>query len=113
MKRQEQLEVTKSSGNVFADLGISNSEEYLAKAELAYQINSIIERRKLKQQTAAKLLGIDQPKISALANGRLDGFSIERLFKFLANLNQDIDIVIKPQGKNQPAPHIQVVYAAV
>ncbi|MFH1831723.1 MAG: helix-turn-helix transcriptional regulator, partial [bacterium] len=75
-----------SSGNVFADLGLPNPEEALAKAELARQINFVIKKQKLTQKEAALLLGIDQPKISALISGRLSGFSLERLFRFLNEL---------------------------
>ena len=88
------ITIEESSGNVFADLGLPHPEEYLVKAKLAIQINKLIKQRKLNQANAAKLLKIDQPKISALSRGRLAGFSVERLFKLLAILNQDIDIVI-------------------
>ena len=90
------LEYETSSGNVFADLGIENPEEALLKAELALQINEIISRKKLTQKSAAAVLGVDQPKISALMNGKLSGFSIERLFRFLNDLGQDITINIQP-----------------
>ena len=73
---------TVSSGNVFADMGLPNPEELLAKADLAIQISRIIEERGLTQAQAAELLAIDQPKISALVRGRLEGFSIERLTRF-------------------------------
>ena len=65
----DKLERAKSSGNVFSDLGLPNSERYLAKVELAHQINSIIKERGLKQIKAAETLGIDQPKISDLSWG--------------------------------------------
>ena len=94
-KSDEKLEITKSSGNVFADLGLPNPEKHLAKVELAYQINSIIEKRGLKQVEAAKILGIDQPKVSALSCGQLDNFSIERLIGFLNKLDRDVEIVVK------------------
>ena len=86
---------TESSGNVYEDLGFVDTEERLAKAKLAMCIGGIIDKRKLTQIEAAKILDINQPKISALVNGRLSGFSIERLFHFLLLLNQDIDVVIK------------------
>ncbi len=100
----EKLEITKSSGNVFADLGVPHPEKHLAKAELAHQINKIIEDRGLKQSAAAEILGLDQPKISALHCGRLDDFSIERLIGFLNRLDHDVKIVIKmkpPYRKDQ------------
>ena len=79
-----------SSGNVFSDLELPDSQEMLTKAELARQINHLIEQKKLTQSAAAKLLEIDQPKISALSKGKLSGFSLERLFRFLTILGQPI-----------------------
>jgi predicted XRE-type DNA-binding protein len=85
----------KSSGNVFADLGLPDAEERLAKAELARQIDHIIKKKRLTQERAAKILGISQPKVSALLHGKLAGFSMDRLLKFLMALDQDIEIRIK------------------
>ncbi len=85
-----------SSGNVFADLGLKNPDELLAKAEIVQRICDIIGERKLTQTKAARLLGIDQPKISALMRGKLDGFSLDRLFRFLNALGRDVEIVIRP-----------------
>jgi len=81
---------------VFADLGLKDPEELLAKAELVHRIRTIIAERKLTQSRAAKLLGIDQPKISALMRGKLDGFSTDRLFRFLNALGSDVEIIIRP-----------------
>ncbi len=64
-----------------------NPEEALAKAELANKITVLIEDRGLTQVQTAKLLGIDQPKVSALIRGRLSGFSLERLMRFLLMLS--------------------------
>lgn len=85
----------KSSGNVFADLGLPDAEERLAKAELARQIECLIKKKRLTQARAATILGISQPKISALLHGKLAGFSMDRLLKFLMALDQDIEIRIK------------------
>jgi predicted XRE-type DNA-binding protein len=68
-----------SSGNVFADLGLPDSELMLAKAGLAYQINAIVKDKGLTQKEAAELLGVDQPKISALSRGKLQDFALETL----------------------------------
>lgn len=83
------------SGNVFADLGVPNPEEALAKAELASKIANLIRDRRLTQAKAAKLLGIDQPKVSNLLRGHLTGFSIERLLRFLLLLGQDVRITVE------------------
>ncbi len=85
----------KSSGNVFADLGLPDAEERLAKAELARKIEHVIKKKRLTQEQAAKILSVSQPKISALLNGKLAGFSMDRLLKFLMALDQDIEIRVK------------------
>lgn len=85
-----------SSGNVFADLNIPEPSLYIAKAQLAHQICEVIKERKLTQVEAAEILGINQPKVSALTRGNLDGFSSDRLFKFLNLLDRDIEITIRP-----------------
>ena len=95
--------VKPSSGNVFADLGLDHPEELNAKARIAYRICQLLEGRNLTQMEAATLLGVDQPKVSALMHGRLDGFSSDRLFRFLTALNQDVEIVIKKAPKKAPA----------
>jgi predicted XRE-type DNA-binding protein len=90
----EEIEVHSSSGNVFADLGLPNPDELLVKAELVHRINELIEERQLTQNEAAKVLGVDQPKISALMRGKLSGFSTERLFRFLNALGNNVEIRI-------------------
>lgn len=78
----ELAEHTVSSGNVFADLGLLEADELLAKADLAIRISGIIDECEFTQAEAAEILGIDQPKVSALVRGRLDSFSIKRLTGF-------------------------------
>jgi predicted XRE-type DNA-binding protein len=96
-----------SSGNVFKDLGLENPEELLAKARLASRISDIIKKRKLTQKKAAILLGVDQPKISALVNGRLTGFSTERLMRFVMLLGRNVKIVIEKKAMTKG--HLAVV----
>lgn len=82
-KHEPDIPVTPGSGNVFADLGFAEPEEELTKAELASHIRQVIQRRKLTQVAAAALMGIDQPKVSALLNGRLANVSTDRLMRLL------------------------------
>jgi predicted XRE-type DNA-binding protein len=82
-----------------ADLGFADADERQTKARLALAINRILEKRRLSQTQAAQRLGIDQPKISALANYRLEGFSVERPMHFLNALWRDVEIIIR----NKPA----------
>jgi len=83
------------SGNVFADLGIPRAEEALAKARLAESIADTIQRRGLLQAEAGRMFGVDQPKVSRIINGRLDGFSQDRLMRFLRILGDDVEITIR------------------
>lgn len=90
------------SDNIFADLGLTNSVEQLEKAELASAIAQLLRQRQLTQKSAASLLNIDQPKVSALVRGRLDGFSVERLIGFLRALDQNVRIVVTPRPSRRP-----------
>ena len=95
-------------GNVFADLGRQRPAEALAKTELARKIGTIIKRRGLTQSAAAELLEIDQPKVSALTRGRLSGFSLDRLVRFLVLLGSDVEIVVKPRARTAGRARVMV-----
>jgi predicted XRE-type DNA-binding protein len=101
--------VVRSSGNVFADLGVPKAGEKQTKVRLALAIQQIILARRLSQNAAALLLGINQPKISALVNYRLDGFSVERLMYFLNMLDRDIEIMIRKKPRSRKAARIVVM----
>ena len=103
--------ITRGSGNVFADLGYADADERQTKLRLAYAINSVIARKRLTQASTAAKLGVNQPKISALANYKLDGFSVERLMTFLTALDQDVEIVIKKKARSRGEGRISVVAA--
>ena len=92
------IEYTESTGNVFADLGIPNPEEALAKAEIGIKLHDIIKSKKLTQAKAAKILKISQPKVSLLLRGYLKDFSLERMLRFLNDLGQDVYISIVPSS---------------
>jgi predicted XRE-type DNA-binding protein len=103
--------ITRGTANVFADLGYADADERQTKLRLAHAINGVIARRRLSQATAAATLGVNQPKVSALANYKLDGFSVERLMTFLTALDQDVEIVIKKKPRSRTAARISVVAA--
>jgi len=105
---KRRIEHERSSGNVFADLGLPGAEDRLAKAELAREIGAILERRKLTQTQAARVLGVDQPKISALLRGQLSGFSLERLIRFLNLLGRDVQIVVRPKSSRRERASLRV-----
>jgi len=108
-RREIEIPVIASSGNVFADMGLPEPEEELTKAQLASHIRQIIKRRRLTQAAAAAVMGIDQPKVSALLNGRLANFSSARLMRLLTALGQDVDITIKDKPRNRTQGRIRVV----
>ncbi len=105
----EEIKVQPSSGNVFADLGLVNSDELWIKAELVRQISNLIDAKNLTQTEAAKLLGIDQPKVSALLNGKLSGFSTDRLFRFLNALGSDVEIRVTPKPRLESQAQTRIV----
>jgi len=108
----EEVAVTAGSGNVFADLGFDEPEEELTKAQLASHIRRIVKRRRLTQIAAARVMGIDQPKVSALLNGRLANFSSERLMRLLTALGRDVEITVRAAPRDRARGRIRVVEAA-
>ena len=108
-KREARIPVTSGSGNVFADIGLPEPEEELTKAQLASCIRQIIKQRRLTQIAAGAIMGIDQPKVSSLLNGRLANFSSDRLMRLLTALGQDVEITIKTKPRNRAHGRIRVV----
>jgi predicted XRE-type DNA-binding protein len=89
-------DIERGTGNVFADLGLPDASERQTKTRLALALNRIIKDQGLKQIDAARLLGVPQPKVSALVNYRLDGFSVEKLMDFIVALGRDVEIIVRP-----------------
>jgi predicted XRE-type DNA-binding protein len=102
-----EAEIESGSANVFADLGMPDAVARQTKTRLALEINTILKSKKLRQVAVGTLLGIPQSKVSALANYRLDGFSVERLMSFLTMLDQDVEIVIRP-SRDEHAGRVSV-----
>jgi predicted XRE-type DNA-binding protein len=99
MPKRKVLERASSTGNVFEDLALADAGEHLVKAGLVVKIDRIIRQRGLTQAAAAQILGIDQPKVSAMLAGQFRGYSVERLMRFLVALGQDVEIVVKPRKR--------------
>ena len=95
MAKGETEQIIRSSGNVFADLGLLDAAELHTKARLCAALNRIVERQRLTQSEVAAALRINQPKVSALLHYKLEGFSVERLMHFLVALGQDVEILVK------------------
>ena len=103
--------ITRGTGNVFADLGFPDAAERQAKLRLAFALNQLLDGRKLSQAQAARILGVSQPKVSALRNYKLAGFSVERLMNLLTALDQDVEITIRRKPRSRKAGRISVVAA--
>jgi len=101
--------VTRGTGNVFADLGFPDAAEREAKLHLAYALNQVLDGRRLSQADAAKVLGVTQPKVSALRHYKLAGYSVERLMNLLTALDQDVEIVIRRKPRSRKSARISVV----
>jgi predicted XRE-type DNA-binding protein len=100
--------VTPSSGNVYADLEYENPEEMLLKAHLVMLLSKAIKAKGLNQYQAAEVLGIDQPKVSALVRGQFQGYSLERLFKFLNALDLDVEVNVKSKPEERERSYTTV-----
>ena len=103
MPRETTNKIIRSSGNVFADMGLPDAAELDTKARLGAAINLIVERKHFTQADVATALGINQPKVSALLHYKLEGFSVERLMHFLVALGQDVEIVVKAKPRSRSA----------
>jgi predicted XRE-type DNA-binding protein len=107
-KRDERESITRGTGNVFADLGFPDAAERQAKLRLAYALNQVLDELKLSQADAAAVLGVTQPKVSALRHYKLMGFSVERLMNLLTAVDRDVEIVIRRKPRSRRAARITV-----
>ncbi len=110
-KDDEAIEHEVSSGNIFADLGLPDAEELFFKGHLAIAIQRMIEDAGWTQREAAERVGVSQPDLSNLLNGRLAGFSTDRLLKILNRLGSDIEIRISTKARVPSVGHTSVVFA--
>jgi predicted XRE-type DNA-binding protein len=103
--------IEKSSGNIFADIGFTNDQEMLVKANLALKISEIITQRRLTQVEAALVLGMPQPKLSKLLRGQFHGVSETKMLECLNRLGRDIQIVIRKANREKRIGRTSVVFA--
>ena len=113
MSRQRVIDgipVEEGSGNVYADLGYAPGEEMMIKAQLVTMIAEIIQQQGLTQKQAAEILGLTQPKISALLKGQFRSVSERRLLDCLTRLGRDVQILIKPAARGRPSGRLTVLF---
>ena len=107
-KGNDDRQMRASSGNIFADFRVANAEEKQTKLKLAVALNRGLDRTGLSQADAAKRLSVNQPKISALSNYKLEGFSVERPIGFVTALSCDVDIVIRGKSRSSRPGRVSV-----
>lgn len=90
------IAVTKSSGNVYADIGVRDAKEHAAKASLVMGIARIMKKERLTQTETARRTGISQGDLSKVLRGQFRGYSIEKLLVALTRLGQDVTIDVRP-----------------
>ncbi len=106
----EEIEFYQGSDNVFADIGLTNPDERLARAQLGVQVLKILQNRQLKQREIAKLLGIKQSEVSHLMNGHFNRFTTDKFLEFLKRLDQKV--IIQVSNHHEGEPYQQVTFAS-
>jgi len=105
------VEIHQGSGNVYADLGYPNAGEMLVKAKLVSKISEIVRSKGLTQVETARILGLTQPKVSALLRGQIRGVSERKLIECLTSLGRDVEIVVRDVPRRRTGGRLSVVYA--
>ncbi len=108
-KRRKPIEFEEGSGNVFADLGIENAGQLLARAQIGYHVFKILTDKDLKQREIADVLGIAQPDVSHLMNGHFSRFTTEKLLDFLKRLDRKVTIEVSRHHKGEPYQQVTFV----
>lgn len=108
-KRRKAIKFEKGSGNVFADLGLQNADQLLARAQIGFQVFRILEQRKLKQREMSEILGVAQSDVSHLMNGHFSRFTTDKLLDFLKRLDRKVTIEVSRHHKGEP--YQQVILA--
>lgn len=102
MSKKKKIEMTESSGNIYADIGLDDAEELKARSQIGFHVYKILENRKLKQTEIASLLGIKQPEASHLMSGHFSRFTTDKLLDFLKKLDRKVTIRISDHKKGEP-----------
>ena len=108
-KKRKRIEFEEGSGNVFADLGLKDGDQLLARAQIGFHVFKILKDKKLKQREISTILGIAQPDVSHLMNGHFSRFTTDKLLDFLRRLDRKVTIEVSPHLKGEP--YQQVTFA--
>ena len=108
-RKTRTIRVEPGSHNVYADLGYADADEMLIKARLVTEIAQLLRSKNLTQEQAAQILGLTQPKVSAMLNGQFRGISERKLLTCLTRLGRDVQIVIKPTPRRRSEGRLTVL----
>ena len=101
-KRRKSTRVEVGSGNVFADLGLKDADQLMARSQIGFHVFKILEQKRLKQREIASILGIAQSDVSHLMNGHFSRFTTDKLLDFLRQLGRKVIIEASPHHKGEP-----------
>ena len=101
-KKEKSTEFEEGTGNIFADLGLDDSDELYARAQIGFYVYKILKGRKLKQPEIAGRLGIAQPDVSHLMNGHFSRFTTDELLDFLRRLDRKVTIEVSRRRAGEP-----------
>src|SRR5579863_6552545 len=108
MRKRKPIKFEKGSGNVFADLGLKDADQLLARAQIGFHVFKILQDEKLKQREIADILGIAQPDVSHLMNGHFSRFTTDKLLNFLKRLDRKVTIEVSPHQKGEPYQQVTI-----
>ena len=106
--KQKKIEFDEGSGNVFADLGLKDSDELYARSKLGFHVYQLLKGKQLKQREIACVLGIKQPEASHLMNGHFSRFTTDKLLDFLKRLDRKVTIQIRPHRHGEPYQEVGI-----
>jgi len=101
-KKRKSTKVEVGSGNVFADLGLKDADQLMARSQIGCHVFKILEEKKLKQREIASILGVAQSDVSHLMNGHFSRFTTDKLLDFLRRLDRKVTIKVSPHHKGEP-----------
>lgn len=110
MTNKDDIIFEEGADNIFADLGLDESDELYTRAQIGFHVLTLLKNKNLKQKDAALLLGIAQPDVSHLMNGHFSRFTADKLLDFLRRLDQTVSITIRPHKQGEP--YSQIAYGA-
>jgi len=105
------MKVLKASANVYEDLEMADAEQMQVKASLAAKIGEILKHRHLTQIQASEVLGIPQPKLSAMLRGQFRGISETTMLECMNRLGRDVEIVVRKPSRSRTFGRTRVVFA--